>query len=221
MLQKKFAEKKRFEFPVFPLIACLWWLSGLAIAFFWTGLRESFFPFERMPYFVWACVGMLILAQRLTTQIGSGKKRRAVVSAFLTASLAGSVLVMWPALAKFGDEARFRWRFDGLRARYESIIGRQQIRSELVKGWQKDGTIDYFVEVGPPMRVAFRQPGGILDNWQGVVYDPSDGVLRANAFRADFSNWNDPALRDVKHLFGGDLQRCTHLRGHFYRCWFT
>ncbi len=75
--------------------------------------------------------------------------------------------------------------------------------------------MDYDVEVGPPLRGAFPQPGGILDNWQGIVSDPSGSVPRASEFKSEFSNWNDPALQSVKKLFGGDLFHCKHLKRCF------
>ena len=77
------------------------------------------------------------------------------------------------------------------------------------------------VDAGPPVRVAFPLPGGILDNWQGIVYDPTGVVLRTREFRRDWSNFDDPALLPVKRLFGGDVQHCESMGGPWYFCQFT
>ncbi len=74
-------------------------------------------------------------------------------------------------------------------------------------------------EEGHPLRIAFVESGGILDNWSAVVYDPTDVVMKSNAVSMD-------ALHDPKHapyvkLFGGDLCGAESLGGHWYRCFFT
>jgi len=77
------------------------------------------------------------------------------------------------------------------------------------------------VDAGPPIRIAILQPGGILDNWVGVVYDPADEIPIINGVKADFSNFGDPKFEKIKYLFGGDMYRCVKLRQHWYLCWFT
>ena len=61
----------------------------------------------------------------------------------------------------------------------------------------------------------------MVDNWVGLVYDPSGAVMKANEFKRDWSNWNDPNLRTIKGLFHGDLFRAKKLKGHWYICSFT
>lgn len=60
----------------------------------------------------------------------------------------------------------------------------------------------YLVDPGPPPRVSFAW-GGMLDNWCGVVHDPSGRVL--------------------KHGFdpGGVTLHVEHLWGNWYFCSFT
>jgi hypothetical protein len=79
---------------------------------------------------------------------------------------------------------------------------------------------DVEVDAGPPLRVAFNW-GGMVDNWTGIVYDPTHEVLKAREFRSDWSNWDDPRLAKVKALFGGDLFRVRHLYGPWFICSFT
>jgi hypothetical protein len=76
------------------------------------------------------------------------------------------------------------------------------------------------VDPGPPLRIAFSW-GGIIDNWHGIVHDPSGEVLKARQFKSDWSNWDDPELRPIKYLFGGDMRSARHLWGHWYYCTFT
>ena len=49
--------------------------------------------------------------------------------------------------------------------------------------------------------------GGFLDNWSGVVYDPSGTI--------------ETAPKDHKSAFGGDLISVRHLWGAWYYCGFT
>lgn len=76
------------------------------------------------------------------------------------------------------------------------------------------------VEPGPPLRAVFPQ-WGIMDNWWGIIYDPSGFVEEANKFKSDWSNWDDPELQKVKKLFGGDMVKCDKLEEGWYLCSFT
>ena len=67
------------------------------------------------------------------------------------------------------------------------------------------------IEDGPPVRYAFYWQRGVLDNWVGVVYDPSGELLKAVEQKDG----------EMAVLFGGTLYRCEHMRGHWYLCWFT
>ncbi|MBC8140326.1 MAG: hypothetical protein H7Y38_02665, partial [Armatimonadetes bacterium] len=62
-------------------------------------------------------------------------------------------------------------------------------------------------------------PGGILDNYTAIIYDPTGAVMQAN--RYNYSNWDDPAFAKVKRMFGGDLVWAEPFGGGWYRCGFT
>lgn len=64
---------------------------------------------------------------------------------------------------------------------------------------------DPYVEPGPPVRVAFSW-GGMLDNWVGVVHDPSHTATD---------------LEQSRLWFGGTLRDAWPLWGDWYLCWFT
>jgi hypothetical protein len=111
-----------------------------------------------------------------------------------------------------------RIRFAFVRSSYEARLHEILDKS---KGTSIGKNIDYKIDNGSPVRVAFVWEGGIIDNWVGLVYDPSGEVMKANQFKGDWSNWNDPKLRKIKSLFGGDIQRTHHLSGDWYLCFFT
>ena len=99
---------------------------------------------------------------------------------------------------------------------YESVI------AEVGKG-NDESKPDFpvLVDTGSAVRVAFSW-GGILDNWRGIVHDPTGEVMKANIL--DLKTWenrNDPDYASVSMLFGGTLIRAQHLGGDWYLCWFT
>jgi len=112
-----------------------------------------------------------------------------------------------------------RWfRFLRLRSTYVNILA--DVESGLIDkdGWR--GNVLVRLEPSDGELVAFVW-GGIVDNWIGVVHDPTGGVMQANAFLPDWSNWDAPELAKVRGLFGGDLYYAEHLQGDWYLCWFT
>lgn len=62
---------------------------------------------------------------------------------------------------------------------------------------------------------------GLLDNWNGICYDPTGLVMKANDLKDDWSNRNDPELTRATSLFGGTLYRVRPLYDHWYFCVFT
>jgi hypothetical protein len=60
------------------------------------------------------------------------------------------------------------------------------------------------VELRSQVKVAFPWDG-LIDNWFGIVYDPSGSVFRV----------------EDRSVFGGDLVACTHVAGPYYFCSFT
>lgn len=89
---------------------------------------------------------------------------------------------------------------------YQRVL--EHVRDSSVPDRGMFAGVDYQVELGPT-RVAFPWPGGIIDNWFGVVHDPSGGVTRA------------PHDASIRELFGGDLIGVRHLWGPWYLCSFT
>ena len=82
----------------------------------------------------------------------------------------------------------------------------------------RDGFIPYRADVGPPVRVAFMTNAGFLDNWRGIVFDPTGEVRLAHGWDAA-GNFYAPT--EVTELFGGDVDECDHLVAAYYYCSFT
>lgn len=82
----------------------------------------------------------------------------------------------------------------------------------------RDGFIPYRADVGPPVRVAFVTNAGFLDNWSGIVFDPTGKVRLARGWDAA-GNFYAPS--EVTELFGGDIDECDHLVAAYYYCSFT
>ena len=78
-------------------------------------------------------------------------------------------------------------------------------------------SVRYQIDPGPPVRVAF-DGDGILDNWSGIVFDPTGDVLQADGFDAA-GKFHAPDR--VTRLFGGDLVSCRRLWRDYYQCSFT
>jgi hypothetical protein len=131
-----------------------------------------------------------------------------LVVVFLVFSQAGR-------LSGWGDDLLFHIRFTRGLPYYERVIAALSTPSGASPA---AGSPRFVVDSGPPIRVAFRLPGGMLDNWEGVIYDPSGAVAAARGWgpRNTFT-----APTDVRLLFGGDLVTCEVVRRPYYRCWFT
>ncbi len=85
-------------------------------------------------------------------------------------------------------------------------------------GWHQTGDVRFNIDSGPPLRLAFQLPGGLLSDWRAIVYDPSGQVLSAN-YRTAIGRIAAPM--DTRALFGGDMTSCDHLTGPYYRCIFS
>lgn len=142
-------------------------------------------------------------------RMSQGWRHRVVAGACLGLS-AGLVFTPYPD--RLGTYFKF----------YRNLETYQVMVEQIVEGsLAEDASLpSYHIDEGPPVRVAFPW-GGIIDNWVGIVYDPSGEVERANAFKKDWSNWGDPELKHVKRLFGGDLRGARQLKKHWYYCSFT
>lgn len=127
-----------------------------------------------------------------------------------------TIVLSWPSL--------FAGQYLGTMSRlfvnyghYEKIVASAKVRKRAAWYADDDG-VTYSVDVGPPVRVAFN-PAGFLDNWSGIIYDPTGDVMLADGFNPVTGKFLAPDR--VTKLFDGDLVECGHLWGNYYRCSFT
>lgn len=135
-------------------------------------------------------------------------RRRKVVWGSIVITIVGLVLFFTEGF-RFGRLALFEIR----RPRYERLLEESERSGEVPDG-------EGYTDDGPPVRHAFFWQRGVVDNWAGVVYDPSGLVAKVNGS----SGWDDlydPRWSNAVRLFGGTLYHCERLSGDWYLCWFT
>ena len=130
--------------------------------------------------------------------------------------LVATILFAWPLLI-VGEFAGNCAMLIIYQHHYENIIAREKGKPRTIAYANDDG-VTYSVDPGPPVRVAFN-PSGILDNWSGIIYDPTGDVMQANGFDPKTGKFVAP--ESITKLFGGDLVSCEHLWGAYYTCSFT
>ena len=203
-----------------PALAVAWALGGLSLSYFDRQLKGRL---GIMAHNLWlaywfGAVAVTVLLLYLVRR--QRLPRRATWSVAGFAALVPLMSVVHQPLAVAGDNAQFRNRFERLAPSYAAIVRR--LESDPIP--VRDGTtagIRFLVDSGPPVRVAFPQTDGILDNWEGVIYDPSGAVLSAGEWGSAGGTPAFSAPPEVRRLFGGDLVACEPLRDRYYRCWFT
>mgnify|MGYP006089342815 CR=1 FL=1 len=148
------------------------------------------------------------------------KKRNRFAAICLAALLAIGCISYGTDLIK---DLGLKLRFYRFKSAYSEIV--ENVKSET--GPQKGNHlgIDYRSEIDPVFRVIFPW-AGIVDNWYGIIYDPSGKVLRCNESDPRFPGPGSKAPKDtelsqIRMVFGGLLYKAEHLGNHWYLCWFT
>ena len=96
---------------------------------------------------------------------------------------------------------------------FERLLSEAQDSGEIPNG-------EGYVDGGQPTRFAFFWIRGVVDNWVGVVYDPTGIVMDVNQ-ASGWEDLRDPRWAEAVALFGGTLYKTERLEGHWYLCWFT
>jgi hypothetical protein len=172
-------------------------------------------------------IGVLLVGGVLFVIRGISAARRSVAPRDRTINvLAAPVLMVitfllaWPSLGA-GSFSGTWTRLMVNRSHYETIITkvkRGHRAPSTTSSFEEDGGVEYVVDAGPPVRVAFN-PEGMLDNWSGIIFDPTGEVMMAKGF--DPATGKFAAPERVTKLFGGDLVSCRHLWARYYDCSFT
>lgn len=197
-------------------------IAGIVAAWVGVGLILAL---SHTPFVVWnAFVAMLaiyvhglagIVIVLAAVIVGVLRSRRNLLAAVALVVAAALLQFIAPASDQLGTYLSFL----GRERAYERIVVDAKA-GRLTSDRNGRGSIegmDYILDRGPPVRIAFVW-GGILDNWIGVVYDETDavksaqGISEAGVFAAE---------EPIKKLFGGDLVACVRIKTHFYSCSFT
>ncbi|MED6299366.1 MAG: hypothetical protein VX860_04680 [Verrucomicrobiota bacterium] len=114
-------------------------------------------------------------------------------------------------------------RFYRLKPAYSEII--EKLNSGKITGKGTHLGIRYKSETDPVFRVSFSW-AGIMDNWYGIIYDPSGKIMRCNESDPRFPGQGtevpeDKELSQIRMVFGGVLYKAEKLSDHWYLCWFT
>jgi hypothetical protein len=136
-----------------------------------------------------------------------------ILGPLLTFAMALLALPLLWSGQHIGDLARLAINHE----HYETIIAQSRVEPKTALFEEQDG-VTYSVDLGPPIRVAFN-PAGFLDNWSGIIFDPTGEVMQADGF--DSVTGKFAASERITGLFGGDLVDCRHLWGSYYKCSFT
>ena len=162
--------------------------------------------------------GLIFVARGATLSDVEPAWHRVAAALAAPAMILAVLILVWPSLdagRHFGSLSRLIVN----RSKYEAIIARSQSsKPDETGAYLEQQGITYIVDAGPPVRVAFN-PAGFLDNWSGIVFDPSGEVMQADGFDPGTGKFR--ATDGVTKLFGGDLVACRHLLWEYYSCAFT
>ncbi len=200
------------------------WLSGLWLvgALAWIAATELLFQFGAAGgYFLLVGLGGVILVVSAVTLLIRGGRRlwkwRREGPSSVTAALGPvvaivAVMVVFEPLSAATSKIGIRVALMAYRPAYERIVAGVRSSEFHGSGPYNRGALDgveFMIEAGPPLRVAFPIDG-LVDNWWGYVYDPTGDVAALG--------YSDP---EIRNLFGGDLVSCSRIADDFFVCGFT
>lgn len=184
--------------PNFPIWVGIWALVALALCLFISTSNI----FVLLALLGWILYGLCLLLVLLF--------RRQWREALALVALAAGLWWLGHPIAMIGERLRFELNAGA----YRQIVTESHRLPD--QGTAHGHT--YRIDRGPPVRIAIVQ-GGLIDNWVGLVYDPTGEVLKAQGGDAGPGEFTAPP--EIKGLFGGDLVFCERLTGSWYQCTFT
>lgn len=193
-----------------------WAIVGLFFALLAQVALETLWILAFVPVLLWAVAGLAIFVVALWRARDPERRRGQLL--FALGAVLG--LFLFFPIAKIGNSITTRVRFSLQRTAYDQVVARERATTPEA-GLRESSGMRYVVDTGPPMRIAFIWPGGIIDNWCGAVYDPTGVVMRSSDFNGDWETWYDQVSSDIINLFGGDLLHCEELDAPYYHCCFT
>lgn len=196
-------------------VTLLWLGLGLLLSLSSQLLIEHLWILALAPAGAWILMGAVLMFVALW------RLRRAAERPFalrVIGSVLGGVVLYYPISllgARITAQTRFRWN----QSQYESLVARRPPPDGRLGAIQYADGLEFIVDPGPPWRVAFPWPGGIIDNWCGAVFDPTGRVVPSKDGVGGGPRSTVP--EDLFKLFGGDLVSCRSLSPPYYLCCFT
>ena len=198
-----------------------WLCVGVVVALLQRPLTDVLWILAPLVGVGYLALGVGLAGYTAWRSFGPARAPRSTVLLALGAVL-GLALGAVP-LAQLGSVLTFRTRYwlhhDDYSRIVDSVITARASKTDSLVEPNREER--YYVDAGPPVRLAFIQPGGFLDNWEGVVYDPTGVVEAARGWSFASGEQEFTAPLEVRRLFGGDIVACGHIEGPWYRCWFT
>ncbi len=197
-------------FRLLPKIAAVWLslfiLAGLLGLYLFHGFD---FVSPLLLGILWL-FGVVLALGLLVSLFDSERRIRRLICLLLVAA-------SFPTFYFYGYDISFYSYFYWHKSQYEAVIAQVNSSTDC-----QSLLLDKFrtrVDCNSPRRVAIPMPGGIIDNWVGIVYDPTGLVMQAN--KVPMADLKNPKYAYVVGLFGGDMISARHLFGHWYVCSFT
>jgi len=185
-----------------PLIVATIWFASLWLLFvFATPLTESLYILY-LPLHWAVFLAGCVIATCAGTTFSRNRLRGAVA---LLLCVTGCVLFFTVGF-DWGRYLLFQIRRPGYEQRLSQAEALGRVPGELGR-----------TDTGPPKVHAFYWQRGVVDNWSGVIYDPSGTIAQINAARG----WDEIHAHALSRLFGGTYYRCQDVGGGWYICWFT
>lgn len=198
-------------------VLVIWSIVGAALVMLFKVFFEIFWLGTALIYLIFALAGVVAMASIVACSV-SGRHFLSGIVVMGFPLVGGALWFMSPTLQDFGTTQIRSYRFNRDLPKYEEIIRDLDVESE---SFVMKDEISFRIDNGPPLRIAFVQPGGLLDNWEGVVFDPTGEVLKAQGWVENSGRQAFSAPDHIVRLFGGDIVSCKPIQGHYYRCWFT
>jgi hypothetical protein len=185
-----------------------WFAAGVVLAATWRLSIDHLWVLSFLPIALWALAGLVLVVAALWRWPATGAREALGRLGLIAVTAFG-----FAPLATAGSLVTERIHFRLERARYARVVAAVTAGDAPLTD---DGP--FLVDEGPPRRVAFPWPGGVIDNWCGIIYDPSGVVMSVN----DLPSWSDRWRYDpATQLFGGDMTGCRVERQPYYFCCFT
>jgi hypothetical protein len=188
-------------------LIALWLVLGALIIL---GLRPILGGWGSAALVVWPAYILLGLALaaaslRTSTRLGSPPGPRSLRPLFLFALGGGLLFAVHPWLARYSDTHVFRARLARDQNVYDSLLARLPTDSE-TGPWRWHANLRYWVDSGPPLRLAVLQQGRGYDGDEVALYDPVG--------RLDTVGSNAGSHRP----FSGRIAACNPVALPWYRC---